>query len=333
MIRDMMPAFDLFQPQTADEAVALLGKYGADGWALAGGTDSLDWFKDRVPHKRPKAVVDLSGISELRGIREVAGGVEIGALTRLAEVAEHRLIRERYGVLAQAARRVGAPQIRNQGTLGGNLAQDSRCWYYRNAFSCYRAGGNTCFADTPTGMDREHCLFGANRCVTVNSSDTAPALIVLEAEVVIRNGRGERVVPVEEFFVGPAVDIRRMNVLKPGDLLTTIRIPDRWAGAKFYFEKVSDRNSWDFPLVNVAAALVVRGGKIERARVAVNGVAPTPLRLKAVEEAVVGSAPDEETAEVAGQTAVWGAKPLKFNGYKVALLRNLVKRAIRAAGA
>lgn len=329
MIRDMMPAFQLFQPKTVQDAVALLADLGEDSWVLAGGMDSLEWLKNRI--KRPRAVVDLSGVEELKGVRVGPEGVEIGALTSLTEVANHPVIIRHYGVLAQAARSVGSPQIRNQGTLGGNLAQDSRCWYYRNGFDCYRAGGNTCYADTPEGMDREHCLFGADRCVTVNPSDTAPALLVLDAEVVIRNRQGERVLPAEEFFIGPGVDIRRMTILQPGDLLTTIRIPATWAGAKFYFEKVSDRREWDFPLVNVAAAMVVQAGLIDRIRVAVNGVAPTPLRLRNVEDAVRGSAPGEETARLAGQTAIWGARPLKHNRYKVALLRNLVKRAIRAA--
>lgn len=327
IIQDMMPAFELFQPATVKDALALLNRYGKDAWVLAGGMDSLDWFKDRV--KKPKVVVDLSQIGELKGIRAQGDGVEIGAMTTLTQVATNPLIQSRYSLLAQAARKVATPQIRNQGTIGGNVSQDTRCWYYRSGMPCYRAGGNTCYADTPTAMNREHCLFEADRCVAVTPSDTAPALIALDAKFSIRNSRGERVVDAEDFFIGPKVDITRMTILKPGDLLTTIRIPGTWAGARFYFEKVADREAWDFALVNVASALIVEGGVIKRARIAVGGVAARPLRLKAVEDSLRGERLSEEAAEIAGQTAIWGAKPLNHNGYKIALMKNLVKRSIR----
>lgn len=328
-IRDMMPAFELYQPAGIDDVLALLNKHGKDAWVMAGGMDSLDWFKDRV--KRPKVVVDLSQVKGLKGIRAQASGVEIGALTTLTEVVTNPLIQSRYGLLAHAARRVASPQIRNQGTLGGNVSQDTRCWYYRNGMPCYRAGGNICYADTPTAANREHCLFGADRCVAVSPSDTAPALIALDAKFVIRSAKGERLVDAEEFFIGPSVDITRMTVLKPGDLLTAIRIPNTWAGARFYFEKVADRQVWDFPLVNVASAMRVENGVIKQARIVVSGVAPRPLRLKAVEDSVRGERLSEETAELAGKTAIWGAKPLNHNHFKIPLMKNLVRRAIRGA--
>ena len=328
-IRDMMAAFELYQPAGIDDVLALLNKHGKDAWVMAGGMDSLDWFKDRV--KRPKVVVDLSQVKGLKGIRAQANGVEIGALTTLTEVVTNPLIQSRYGLLAHAARRVASPQIRNQGTLGGNVSQDTRCWYYRAGIPCYRAGGNICYADTPTAANREHCLFGADRCVAVSPSDTAPALIALDAKFVIRSAKGERLVDADEFFIGPSVDITRMTVLKPGDLLTAIRIPNTWAGARFYFEKVADRQVWDFALVNVASALRVENGVIKQARIVVSGVAPRPLRLKAVEDSVRGERLSEETAELAGKTAIWGAKPLNHNHFKIPLMKNLVRRAIRGA--
>src|SRR4029077_7817202 len=186
-----------------------------------------------------------------------------------------------------------------------------------------------CFADTPTAINREHAILGADRCVAVNPSDTAPALIALDAQMVIRGARGERVVSAEDYFIGPSTDITRMTVLKPGDLLTAIRIPAAWAGAQFYFEKIRDRQVWDFPLVNIASAAVFSGDQIERIRIAVNGVAAHPVRLKQVEDAVTGKPRNAATADMAGQLAVQGAEPLQHNGYKVPLLRNLVKRAIR----
>jgi xanthine dehydrogenase YagS FAD-binding subunit len=294
---------------------------------MAGGMDSFDWLKDRL--KRPGFVIDLSQVESLRGIRPLDGGVEIGAGTTLTEVVRDQTVRERFGLLAEAAELVASPQIRHQGTIGGNVTQDTRCWYYRAGWSCYRAGGNICYADTPTAMDREHAILGADRCVAVNPSDTAPALIALDAQMVIQSARGERVVNAEDYFIGPDVDITRMTVLAPGELLTAIRIPSTWAGARFYFEKVRDRNVWDFPLLNVASAMAVAGASIERIRIVINAAAARPLRLHAVEAAVVGKPRNEETAELAGQLAVQGAQPLRQNGYKVPLMRNLVKRAIR----
>src|ERR1700676_2070678 len=257
VIRDVMPAFELFQPGSADDAVSLLNQYGKDAWVMAGGLDTFDWLKDRI--KRPKVVIDLSQVSELRGVKEVDGGVEIGAMTTLTEVVRNPIVKAKFGILAQGAELAASPQIRNQGTIGGNVSQDARCWYYRGGWKCYRAGGNICFADTPTAINREHAILGADRCVAVNPSDTAPALIALDAQMVIRNARGERVLNAEDYFIGPSLDIMRMTVLKPGDLLTAIRIPDKWAGAHFYFEKVRDRQVWDFPLVNVASAAVFSG--------------------------------------------------------------------------
>ena len=325
----MMPHFQLYQPETLEGALELAQRLGRGAWFLAGGNDSLDWFKDR--NKRPAAVIEIAGIKSLSGIRETAAGIEIGALTRLAEIESSPLVRARYGLLATAAGRVATPQIRNSGTLGGNLCQDTRCWYYRYGVSCYRAGGNTCYADTPQGLNREHCLFGASRCVAVSPSDTGTACVALEARMVIRGAAGERVVPAEQFFVGPSGDITRMNVLEPGELLTAVRLPAEWAGARFYFEKVADRGAWDFALVSVAAALFVDAGTIHRVRIACGGVACVPHRMHRVEELIAGRAHNEETAELAGRAAVEGASPLRFNGFKVPLLRNLVRRAIREA--
>jgi xanthine dehydrogenase YagS FAD-binding subunit len=329
VIRDVMPAFDLLQPNSAAEAASVLQQNGADAWVMAGGLDSFDWLKDRI--KKPKVLVDLSGVDELRGIRVGGGGVEIGAMTTLTEIANHDEIRKNYGVLADAVSVVASPQIRNQGTLGGNISQDVRCWYYRGGWPCYRAGGNICYADTPVGRNREHAIFGANRCVAVHPSDSVPALIALDAKFVVQTGRGERVVDAEDYFVGPEDDITRINMLQPGDLLTAIRIPNTWAGAKFYFEKVRDRNVWDFPLMNVASAIKLSSGNISDIRIAVNAVSPRPMRLKAVEDAVRGKPANAETGEMAGKMAVAGAVPLQFNAYKIPLMRNLVKRSIVGA--
>jgi xanthine dehydrogenase YagS FAD-binding subunit len=328
VIRDIMPAFELFQPATIEDTLGLLDRYREEAWVMAGGLDSFDWLKDRI--KKPKVVVDLSQVKELSGIRPWNGGLEIGATTTLTEVVRHPMVKEKYSILSVGAEAAASPQIRNQGTLGGNVSQDARCWYYRSGWKCYRAGGNVCFADTPTAINREHAILGADRCVAVNPSDTAPALIALEAQMVIRSKRGgERVVDAENYFINPGIDITRMTALKPGELLVAIRIPATWAGARFYFEKIRDRAVWDFPLVNIASATKYTGDRIDSMRLAVNGVAAHPVRLKQVEDAVAGKNRSEATADMAGKLAIQGAEPLQHNGYKVPLLRNLVKRAIR----
>jgi len=329
MSKDMMANFELYQPDSVANAIDLLGRFGEDGWAIAGGHDTLDWFKDRV--KYAANVVDLSGIDELRGIRETENGIEIGALTTLTEIERSPLVQENFTVLSDAARHVASPQIRHTGTIGGNVNQDTRCWYYRYGVDCYRAGGTTCYADTPEGQNREHCLWGADRCVAVTPSDTAPALVALDARMVVRGADGEREVAAEDYFIGPEIDIERMTILEPGELLVAVRLSNEWAGATFYFEKVADRNTWDFPLVNIAAAMFVEDGMISRIRMAAGAVQCVPRRLTVVEEVVTGSAKDEETAALAGQAAVRGATPLNYNHFKIPLLENLVKRAIRDA--
>jgi xanthine dehydrogenase YagS FAD-binding subunit len=330
-MKDMIAPFDLVQPTTIEDAVDILRDAGSEAWVLAGGLDTMDWLKDRI--KRPRVVVDIGAIEEIRGIREAeAGGLEIGAMTTLTEVANHQRIRSEFGVLATAAEHVATPQIRNQGTLGGNVSQDTRCWYYRSGWPCYRAGGNVCYASAPLAMNREHCIMGRSRCVAVNPSDTAPALIALDARMVVQSPR-RRLYDAEDFFIGPSVDIERMTVMKPGDLLTQIYIPDFWANSSFYFEKVRDRGSWDFQLVSVAAAFRMSGNTIEDARIAVNGVAPYPVRLDAVERLVRGETPTETVQNAAGDLAVQGARALRHNDYKIPMMRNLVRRAVRSVAA
>ena len=260
-------------------------------------------------------------------MRAAGDGLEIGATTTLTEVVSHPIVREKYGILMEAAEAAASPQIRNQGTIGGNVSQDTRCWYYRSGWTCYRAGGNICYADTPTAVNREHAIFGADRCVAVNPSDSAPALIALDAKMVVRSSRGESVIDAEDYFIGPGTDITRMTVLKPGSLVTAIR--SRRPGRARNSILKGPRPAWDFPLVNVASAIVFSGDRIERIRLAVNGVAAHPMRLRRVEDAVRGKPRNDATATLAGDLAIEGAQPLQHNGYKIPLMRNLVKRAIR----
>jgi xanthine dehydrogenase YagS FAD-binding subunit len=319
---------ELYQPVQVEDALAIADRLAERGWLVGGGQDTYGWLKDRA--KSADALIDLSAIESLRGIRETADGIEIGALTTLTEVATSDLVRGSFSLLADAAGKVASPQIRNIGTLGGNVSQDVRCWYYRRGLSCYRAGGNLCYADTPQGMNREHALFDQSRCVAAGASDTAPALVALDASMVIQNMSGERVVSAQDFFVGPANDIESTTILRPGDILTAVRIPSTWANADFYWEKVADRNVWDFSLVNVAAAFKVSGGQIQDSRIVVGAVQTTPRRLTDVENAIRGSARSAETAESVKEMTTTGARTLAHNGFKVPLMQNLVKRAISA---
>ncbi|HBN14288.1 MAG: molybdopterin dehydrogenase [Gammaproteobacteria bacterium] len=323
---DNMPEMGLYQPVQVEDALALASRLADRGWLLGGGQDTYGWIKDRA--KRPEALIDLNGIEALRGIRETSDGIEIGALTTLTEVATSPIIMERYALLAKAASVVASPQIRNVGTLAGNMAQDVRCWYYRRGLACYRAGGNLCYADTPDGQNREHALFDASRCVAVTPSDTAPALVALEAQMVIRNESGERVVDAEDFWIGPALDIENTTVLRPGDILTAVRIPAKWANAEFYFEKVADRNVWDFALVSIAAAMRVEGGNIADSRMVCGAVQCTPRRLTNVERAIQGQPRNQATADMVAGMASQGAQPLTRNHFKMPLMDNLVKRAL-----
>ena len=325
---DVMPNMELYQPVQVEDALEIANRYADRGWLVGGGQDTYGWLKDRA--KSVDALIDLSAIDELRGISETGEGIEIGALTTLTEIINSEVIKDKFSLLTEAASVVASPQIRNVGTIGGNVSQDVRCWYYRRGLSCYRAGGNLCYADTPQGMNREHALFDTSRCVAAGASDTASALVALDASMVIRNSSGEQLISAENFFVGPANDIENTTVLRSGDILVAVRIPNTWAGANFYWEKVADRNVWDFSLVNIAAAFKVNGGNITDSRIVAGAVQTTPRRLLNVENAVQGQPKNERTAQSAMQMAADGARALAHNGFKIPLMQNLVKRAISA---
>jgi xanthine dehydrogenase YagS FAD-binding subunit len=324
---DVMPDIELYQPTDEANALALASTLGSDGWLLSGGQDTFGWLKDR--NKTPTAMIELTQIDAWKGVKEIPTGVEIGAVTTLTDIANHPLIQSRYGLLAKAASVVASPQIRNVGTLGGNLNQDARCWYYRRGLDCYRAGGNLCYADSPEGLNREHAIFGASRCVAVSPSDTAPALVALNATMVVSSAGGQRLVAAEDYFVGPNRDIVNMTVLNDDEILTAVRLPSEWADAEFYWEKVADRNVWDFALVSIAAAMKVSGGTIQDVRMAAGAVECVPRRLQSVENALRGQQRSESLADQVASIATDGARPLNYNHFKVPLLANLVKRAVR----
>ncbi len=321
----MLPNFAYVRPTSLDETVEQLSKPGAR--LHAGGTDLIGCLRDQV--FAASSVVSLSSVPGLDAIEKTAeGGLRIGALVRVARLAGEPEVRARFRALADAASVVASPQLRAQGTIGGNLCQKPRCWYYRGEFHCLRKGGEQCFA--VRGENHFHCVLGGDGCYIVHPSDTAPALVALQALARITGPDGSRVVPVEGFHVPPSVDPRRETVLEPGELVTEIVLPAPAAGMVSSYRKVRARGSWDFALAGVALALVIDGSRVREARVVLSGAAPVPWRARGAEAALAGRKLDAKSAAAAAEAAVTGAEPLEHNGYKVALFRGLIAEQLEA---
>jgi xanthine dehydrogenase YagS FAD-binding subunit len=319
----MLPNFSYVRPKNLADAVRRLAAPGAR--VQAGGTDLLGCLRDGV--FGADTVVSLSGVPDLRGIRRpLDGGLTIGAMTTLSEVAAHADVVERYPTLAQCAAAAASPQLRNQGTIGGNICQRPRCWYFRGDFHCARKGGEKCFA--VEGENQYHCIFGGDVCFIVHPSDTAPALVALEALVRIAGPSGSRSVPAEKFFILPTTDFTRENVLTAGEIVTEIVLPPQPRGSRGTYRKVRARGSWDFALIGAAVVATVAGGTVERARIVLSAVAPAPWRVPEAERALVGKRLSARTARSAAAAAVNGAQPLSGNGYKVQLLHGAVEEAL-----
>jgi xanthine dehydrogenase YagS FAD-binding subunit len=321
----MLPNFAYARPGSVTEAVGQLSSSGAR--VFAGGTDLLGCLHDGVFDA--EKVVSLRSIEDLGGIRETSdGGLRIGAMTTISEVASNELVNQRYPGLAQAAGEVASPQLRNQGTLGGNLCQRPRCWYFRGDFNCSKKGGDQCYA--VDGENHYHCIFGGSACFIVHPSDTAPALVALGGSVKIASGGGERTVPLEEFYILPEVDHEKETVLEPGEIVTEVVLPPLGEGWQSSYRKVRERGSWDFALASVALALRSEGGRVREARIILGGVAPVPWRSQAAEEELTGRRIDEGRARRVGDAAIKNAEPLDYNGYKVPLVKGVVEEALLA---
>jgi xanthine dehydrogenase YagS FAD-binding subunit len=319
----MTGKFTYKRSPSIQEAVEAASRPGAH--ILAGGTDLLGCLRDRVFNA--ETVVSVSGIRELKGIGPRAGGgLRIGTLATLTEIAENRQVRESYQVLAEAAAAVASPQLRNQGTLGGNLCQRPRCWYFRGDFHCRRKGGDTCFAEA--GENQYHAILGWDRCFIVHPSDTASALTALGAKITIAGRAGRRTIPIESFFVPPKVSVLKENVLEPGELVTEILLDPPEPGTRSTYRKVRDRGAFDFALVGAAIRVTLAGNLVRTARVVLSGVAAVPWRSADAEKALAGKPLDAATISTAAAAAVKDAMAIGKNDYKIALARGVLEETL-----
>ncbi len=324
-----MRSFEYESPATLDEVVALLGRDGDSAVRpLAGGTDLLTLMKADIA--APGRLVNIKRLPDLpRGVEEGEQGLSLGALTTLTEIETHPVIRERYPLLAEAAEVAATPQLRNMATLGGNLLQRPRCWYFRNPrFHCWLKGGEECQARD--GENQQHALFGGAPCVAVHPSDLPPALVTLDAEVRLRGQGGERTLPIAELFALPDEERRTETLVGNDELVLSVRLPAPPAGMRSTYLKAMDRKVWSFALVSLAALvrLAPDGRLIEEARLTLGGVAPIPWRLHAAEQTLAGAEVSEELFARVADVALAGAEPLEHNGYKVPLAKAIVRRAL-----
>jgi len=319
-----MVDFELVNPKSLEAVPDLLGKKWDEAFLLAGGTDLLDQLKERLV--RPKRLVNLKSIPNLSGIKN-GGDLEVGALTTIAEIAESTSVRKAYPVLAEAAASIATPQLRNMGTIGGNLCQRPRCWYFRDRnIVCLKKGGSHCYA--VNGLTKYHCIFGGGPCNIVHPSDSAPALMALGARLDIFGPEGKKTVPVADFFELPMDNIRREHVLGPNQLITAIRVPKPAAGTKSTYLKFKERQSSDFAIVSVAAVLQMQGKTCKSVSVVLGGVAPIPWRAEATEAELKGKTLTTAVIEKAAAAAAEGATPMTQNTHKIQLTRTMVKRAL-----
>jgi xanthine dehydrogenase YagS FAD-binding subunit len=322
-----MRSFEYHSADSINDIVQLLGQVGnGSSHLLAGGTDLLTLMKADIV--TPRQLIDIKRADSLSGsIEETSDGLTLGALTTLAEIETHPLIAERYPALAEAAAIAATPQLRHMATIGGNLLQRPRCWYYRSRhFHCWLKGGDTCHARD--GENREHALFSDSPCIAVHPSDLATALVALDASVRLRDASGERTVLLTDFFAQPTDDRRTETTLRSDELILSVQLPATDMTSTYL--KAMDRKVWAFALVGVAAALCLDGDQIVDARLVLGGVAPIPWRVLDAEQALTGSPPTAATFEGAADLALSGAHALEHNEYKLPLARALVRRALEA---
>jgi xanthine dehydrogenase YagS FAD-binding subunit len=328
-----MKGFDLHEPTTVTQAVGLLDQLGPNGKVLAGGSDIVGGvLKDWVTGKGmplPTALVDVTAIADMKGIKPGSGGLTVGAATTLTEIIESADIQQSYPLLSEAAKTIASPLIRNFGTLGGNINQRPRCWFFRGEdFNCYKKGGDFCYS--VTGDNTYHAIIGGELCYIVHPSDTSTALLALNAQAKVVGPGGERMVAFDNYFHGPREDVLTENVLKTNELLTEVTIPTPAAGTRMAWTKLKDRQVYDFAVVSVAALFTPDGANWKDGRITLGGVAPVPYRAQVVEDALKGK-DIKATAKSASAQIRTVARPMSLNGYKVDIAQGLIERTILQA--
>jgi len=321
----MMKNFAYVKAGSLAEAIKAMSTRGA--WLHAGGTDLLGCARNEI--LAVEKVVSISRLKQLKGISpQPDGSLKIGALTPLADIAASVPINAKYAALAQAAAAVGTPQIREQGTVGGNLCQRPRCWYFRSDIQCLKKGGASCYA--VMGENQYHAIFGGGPCFFVHPSDVAVALTALQAQLTVSGTAGNKSVKIDSFFISPKKAVLKENVLLPNEIVTEIRIPPAGTSTKSLFRKIAARGSWDFALASVAVALQLGGDGVQAARIVLGGVGPYPWRADAAEKALVGKKLDSAAAAAAGEAAVAGAMALRDNAYKMDMVKGIVEESLAA---
>lgn len=325
-----MRGFNYYKVTTVTQAISLLTRYQEKAAILAGGSDMLAMMKDRVEGPKfhpPQHLLDIKGIKDLTSIREQKNGLRIGATVTLSNIATSPLVAGRYPLLAQAANEVAVPQIRNAGTLGGNLCQKPRCWYFRGKLfkDCLRKGGDNCYAFS--GENQYHAIFPADNCCMVCPSDMATALTALRASVEIATPKGNKVIPIEQFYVRPEKNPLRETVLGPAEMVLAVEIPTVAPGSKGIYLKLKEREAFDFAIASVATIVNLKDGVVSSARIVLGGVGPVPLRATGAEVALKGKKMRDGMV-TACAAAVEGARPLSSNGYKVKATKGIMGKAL-----
>lgn len=320
-----MKNFKIAQPRSIEDVTSLLSAKKESYYLMAGGTDLIGEIKDNIVE--PDVVVDLSSLPNLSFIKKEKNRVRIGALTTVAELGEDQMIKEEYPGLHQAANSLASPQLRNVGTVGGNLCQRPRCWYYRDSeVMCRKKGGSRCYAYR--GRNRYHAILGGGLCYIVHPSDLAPMLIALEAEISIHSDKGEKVVQLEDFFILPKTNVRKENILEPGEILTEVRIPAFQTGEKSTYLKLKERGTWDFAVVSAAVKGTLSKGAFQKIKIVLGGVAPVPWRMKKAEDMIKGKKATEDLLREAAREELKEANPLEENGYKKDLVETALYRTV-----
>ncbi|MEW6127567.1 MAG: xanthine dehydrogenase family protein subunit M [Acidobacteriota bacterium] len=320
---DEPKSFELLAPSSVEQAIEWAHRHGEDAAILAGGCDLLDKLKNQWA--TPRYVINLKTVAGLKKIESNNSMIKLGALTTLGEIERHSQLKQLAPALVQAASRVATPQIRNLGTIGGNLLQDSRCPYYRGAWQCYRKGGIIC--DAVRGINTEHALFGGDRCFTVTPSDLAPVMVALDGKAKTQSPRGESQIDLVDFFMLPKDDIRHMHRLAKDEILTEVELPLR-PNQRSTFIKYAMREAWDFALASIAVSITQEGSTIRNARVVFGAVAPVPWRSHEVEQVIEGKSLNDSLIEAAALASVRAAEPLSHNEYKIGLMKKLVRAAL-----